>query len=234
MSRPLSSGPGRSHARRAGCSARCAASRASRPSRRRGWSLPRLRTQSTTGRSGTVRGVRAGRTGTPGCRTPQPSAPPSQRRSRPPPAGSVHGVDYSLSQLVEVETVDVGPDSDEVRTGWQARTGFRSYRAKTTTPTVPVHCSADLAPDGVRDRHLAAGILGWQEVYRDRAAPGPTGAADEGAEHVPTSYRQGSPAQADRRTRPLRRRAFRIAWPARVDMRWRKPWRFARFLVFGW
>ena len=41
-------------------------------------------------------------------------------------------------------------------------------------------------------------------------------------------------AQADRRARPLARRAERIARPARVRMRSRKPWVFARRRLFGW
>jgi hypothetical protein len=41
-------------------------------------------------------------------------------------------------------------------------------------------------------------------------------------------------AQADRRPRPLARRADRIARPARVRMRSRKPWVFERRRLFGW
>jgi hypothetical protein len=41
-------------------------------------------------------------------------------------------------------------------------------------------------------------------------------------------------AQADSSSRPLRRRADRIARPARVRMRRRKPWTFARRRLFGW
>ena len=40
--------------------------------------------------------------------------------------------------------------------------------------------------------------------------------------------------QTVRRWRPLSRRDFRIALPARVDMRLRKPWVLARFRVLGW
>jgi hypothetical protein len=41
-------------------------------------------------------------------------------------------------------------------------------------------------------------------------------------------------AYADSSLRPLRRRAARIARPARVFMRRRKPWVLARRRVFGW
>jgi hypothetical protein len=40
--------------------------------------------------------------------------------------------------------------------------------------------------------------------------------------------------QADRRVRPLPRRVARIARPARVRIRSRKPWVFARRRLFGW
>src|SRR5262249_51946605 len=40
--------------------------------------------------------------------------------------------------------------------------------------------------------------------------------------------------QAERRTRPLARREDRMARPARVRMRSRKPWVFARRRLFGW
>ena len=43
-----------------------------------------------------------------------------------------------------------------------------------------------------------------------------------------------SAGQADSSTRPFRRRAARMARPARVLMRWRKPWFLARRRLFGW
>jgi hypothetical protein len=44
----------------------------------------------------------------------------------------------------------------------------------------------------------------------------------------------GSTAQAERRVRPLERRAARMARPARVRIRRRKPWVLARRRLFGW
>ena len=41
-------------------------------------------------------------------------------------------------------------------------------------------------------------------------------------------------AYAERRLRPLSRRARTTAWPARSDIRCRKPWRLARRRLFGW
>jgi hypothetical protein len=40
--------------------------------------------------------------------------------------------------------------------------------------------------------------------------------------------------QAERRLRPLARRAFSIARPARVDILSRKPWVRLRFKLLGW
>ena len=48
------------------------------------------------------------------------------------------------------------------------------------------------------------------------------------------TFRAGTMPQTVRRWRPLSRRDFRMARPARVDMRLRKPWVFARLRVLGW
>ena len=50
----------------------------------------------------------------------------------------------------------------------------------------------------------------------------------------PASHRCGTDAQADSSSRPLRRRPARIARPARVRIRSRKPWVLARRRLFGW
>lgn len=50
----------------------------------------------------------------------------------------------------------------------------------------------------------------------------------------PGFHRCGADAQADNSSRPLRRRPARMARPARVRMRSRKPWVFARRRLFGW
>jgi hypothetical protein len=60
-------------------------------------------------------------------------------------------------------------------------------------------------------------------------------AADEtrcGSEFFQPSGRAQA-AQTVRRWRPLSRRDFKMARPARVDMRLRKPWVLARFRVLG-
>jgi hypothetical protein len=48
---------------------------------------------------------------------------------------------------------------------------------------------------------------------------------------VPALHSRGR--YADRRLRPFARRRFRIARPARVDMRARKPWRRFRRRTLG-
>jgi hypothetical protein len=56
-----------------------------------------------------------------------------------------------------------------------------------------------------------------------------------GGQHDYLSIPVGLPsAQADSLSRPLPRRADRMARPARVRMRSRKPWVLARRRLFGW
>jgi hypothetical protein len=60
-------------------------------------------------------------------------------------------------------------------------------------------------------------------VYRHRAAVRLPVTGGERGERLATVHPPRARGQADRRTRPRRRRAFSTARPARVDMRWRKP-----------
>ena len=79
-------------------------------------------------------------------------------------------------------------------------------------------------------------------MYDNAAASGAPTTVHRGGELVAASQtRSGGQhrstfalAQADRRPRPLARRAERIARPARVRIRNRKPWVFARRRLFGW
>ena len=91
-----------------------------------------------------------------------------------------------------------------------------------------------------RDRPASPGLSRWW--------PGsaPPGCSDPPARHAvrsprsrPTdacAVRRGARLadQAERFSRPLRRRAAMMARPARVRMRRRKPWVFARRRLFGW
>ena len=58
----------------------------------------------------------------------------------------------------------------------------------------------------------------------------PASLGPEAVEHRPVT---DAPDQADSRVRPLARRAFRMARPARVDMRCRKPCRLDRRRTLG-
>src|SRR6476659_4262111 len=75
-------------------------------------------------------------------------------------------------------------------------------------------------------------------MHHDEAAarPGSTHYGCEiGALSEPMTRRQHAPEpQAESSVRPLRRRAARMARPARVRMRRRKPWVLARRRLFGW
>ncbi len=52
--------------------------------------------------------------------------------------------------------------------------------------------------------------------------------------HPPALSRRGRVSQADSLVRPRRRRDLRMAWPARLDMRWRNPCLRDRLRLFGW
>ncbi len=51
---------------------------------------------------------------------------------------------------------------------------------------------------------------------------------------VPAAHCSTSNPYAESRLRPRARRRRTTAWPARVDMRLRKPWTLARLRTFGW
>jgi hypothetical protein len=71
-------------------------------------------------------------------------------------------------------------------------------------------------------------------VYRHHAPVSPPPGPDQRREPTTALDPGRTTGQADRRARPRRRRAFKMAWPARVAMRWRNPCRLARFRLLGW
>jgi len=78
-----------------------------------------------------------------------------------------------------------------------------------------------------------------EQVDHDRTTAHPTALPGHGGEvgSGPQTMRGGQhrrPDQADSSLRPLRRRACRMARPARVRIRRRKPWVLARRRLFGW
>lgn len=121
----------------------------------------------------------------------------------------------------------------EVRTRRNDRAGGldRGKRGpESTANAIAHHRVADTPPDGVRDPYLP-----WRpgRDMHDREGTA------TGAPTMNPQVKEGCPVtegtnQADSLDRPRRRRPARIARPARLDMRCRKPWRLARFRTFGW
>ena len=75
----------------------------------------------------------------------------------------------------------------------------------------------------------------WRGPCRSSPARGTAAAAQrqrESGSFQPSGWARA--AQTVSRWRPLSRLDFKMALPARVDMRLRKPWVLARFRVFGW
>jgi hypothetical protein len=114
----------------------------------------------------------------------------------------------------------------------------------------PAHLVADhRVAHGLAHHKTRPGCLGrsWrvrgQCVYDEAALTGPDSASQHDAEVLTTPQTSGSrqhgtprrrPNQADSVSRPLRRRAPKMARPARVRMRRRNPWVRARRRLFGW
>jgi hypothetical protein len=92
-------------------------------------------------------------------------------------------------------------------------------------------------PDRIDHGRAEAGdLLGRDGVHDEPGAPNAASLPGHEPKVVATgqSTGRGEQAQADRLLRPLRRRAARIARPARVRMRRRNPWVRARRRLFGW
>jgi hypothetical protein len=98
-----------------------------------------------------------------------------------------------------------------------------------TPDPVAHHCAPGPTADGVGDPRRFGGVTS-QPGYRDRASSHAAAALAQGLEGGPVT---DGPDQAVRLWRPLRRRDDRMARPALVDMRCRKPCFLARFLTFG-
>jgi hypothetical protein len=95
------------------------------------------------------------------------------------------------------------------------------------------HCLRDDEPDA---GSFTVGT--WHQVHDKRrascACASSDGPAEVGRPSHPMLRRKHQADQADSSERPLRRRAARIARPARVRIRRRKPWVLARRRLFGW
>ncbi len=101
---------------------------------------------------------------------------------------------------------------------------------------------ADLLADHERDPRRITLRPGPQTTMGEDGAGSRTASSPDGCPNVVAraqamgcaQHRTASTAQADRRARPLRRRSPRIARPARVRIRRRKPCLRARRRLFGW
>ena len=88
-------------------------------------------------------------------------------------------------------------------------------RPQAAADPIADHRSADPTRDGVRHVHGRAGVTS-EVANRERSAPYSPTVAMQRIEGGSASYR---PDQADSRARPLRRRAFSTARPARSAIR---------------
>jgi hypothetical protein len=95
--------------------------------------------------------------------------------------------------------------------------------------TVAYDGTTYVTPDCVGDPRRLRRIT-WNVGDGQGAATSTSGGA-QGDEQFPAV---DSPDQADSRARPFSLRDFRMACPARVDIRLRKPCFFARLRLLGW
>ena len=102
-------------------------------------------------------------------------------------------------------------------------------RSQPAPNPVAYHCATGTTADGVGDPRRFGGAA-CQPGYRDRPPSHTSAALAQGLEGGLVTDR---PDQAVRLWRPLRRRLDRMARPALVDIRWRKPCFFARLRTFG-
>src|SRR3954453_3635130 len=238
------SGHTRSRPRRGstGCTGAGASRRAANRARARTASAHRARTASRSGGTCTSR-ARAGR-----------SSSATRRRGRAPGTRAHAGrasrgrlpedlVD-ALAEPVEAARVhglgQAGADDEHVVLVLRQ---LRQARAKRLAQAALDLVAHDRRPDGLRHREpeprlatlLAREPVKDEEARRDRAAvPVDRVEVARARESVAALHARVQRGQADRRLRPLARRRLRIARPARVDIRARKPWRRFRLRTLGW
>ena len=130
--------------------------------------------------------------------------------------------------LIERQFVRFGSASDQVQPRRQVE--FAQNRARSPPEAVAGHRIAHGSVD--RKRHLYGGRRRVQEVSSPEGLDSHSATAaaqplEVGASVNPTD-------QADKRARPLARRDFNTARPARVLIRARKPCFLARRRALGW
>jgi hypothetical protein len=196
----------------------------------RGARPPRRRSSNRTDRTGTET---AGRRAPTGRRAPPPGWHGRQARGGPPgwrwSRGPHQCVDRRRPpgrELGERRPAGAGPGAHQPRTRRQRRGPGES--PEPPTDAVAHHRSSDPATDGERDPRWAVTLRQPGHGQRSLSHSWRT------AELPERALAPDAPDQADSLARPLARRALRIARPARVDIRCRNPWRFARRRLFGW
>jgi hypothetical protein len=151
-----------------------------------------------------------------------------QRRAKPSDSyshrtRSSHRVYHPSLQVAESRPVDVRTQDDQVSTRNKVPRRYRGYRPETSSPTIPNDRTSNLPTDGESHTGNAVAFVRRSEVYSDSTRASSAARLTQLSECSPASYRRRPTAQAERFTRPRLRRAFRIARPARVDIRCRKP-----------
>jgi hypothetical protein len=133
------------------------------------------------------------------------------------------------SQRFEPEGSRLGSGADQVRARSQHVGAFTNQHPKPPTHTVAHDRRTDPASDAVSDPGRF-GEIAWHPGYRQWPATPASPLSKSQEDFAPVD----PPDQADSLARPFNRRAFRIARPARVDIRWRNPCRLALFRLLGW
>ena len=208
--------------------------RTSYPEGRHGFRVRRARTANTRGYSDRATVVRSGRTGKHG--------PTSARCGRRAPRGDRSSCDTfrefaqqrfrGRHQGRERDASGFRRRAHQVRSLWKGylTSTFDGFERRSEPPSDAVahHRGADPAGERIRDAD-PIGRCGEE---------GDPKRATSHASRRPAELHEGVTAgdaldQADSRSRPRRRRDFTMLRPARVAMRWRKPWRLARLRTLG-
>ena len=124
---------------------------------------------------------------------------------------------------------------DDPRSGRQFAQPVADQVAKAAADPVALDRTTDRGADDETHPHRRP-VTG-SDVHGQQRRTGTSAAAYRDLEiATPTHPRRGRQhrGQAESRSRPLRRRAARMARPARVRIRSRKPWVLARRRLFGW
>jgi hypothetical protein len=142
------------------------------------------------------------------------------------------------TQIARGPTGRIGPRPDDnTGTGRQSAKSVGHQMAQLPGHPMTAHGRPDLFAHN--ESCPRRGISVTQEMNHQRRPPGPCATAHDLIEIHPAAQpsrlgqHDGKPSQADSAERPLVRRRAMIARPARVRMRSRKPWVFARRRLFG-